>query len=196
MTNKDQIRKITLTAILSTILVVLAFLPIKTLGLEITLTIIPIAIGGIIGGVWVGTILGTIFGLISFIQCFGYSAFGVVLLDISPLMTFLVCLPTRILVGFIPALLYKVLKAKNIDKNIASGIACVLTPVLNTVLFMSVLVLGFYNTEYIQGFVDYLGAKNPFTFVILFVGINGLVEIICAVVVTFPVVKALDKYIR
>ncbi len=196
MTNKEQIRKITLTAILSTIIVVLAFLPIKTLGLEITLTIIPIAIGGIIGGVTVGTILGLVFGLISFIQCFGYSAFGVVLLDISPLLTFLVCVPTRVLAGVIPALVYKVLTNKSVNKNLASAISCILTPVLNTLFFMSTLVICFYNTDYIQGFVDILGATNPFTFVLFFVGINGLVEILCAVLVSFPVVKALDRYIR
>ena len=61
MTKQEQIKKITITGILMTMIVILAFLPIKTLGLEITLTIIPIAIGGIIGGVMVGTILGFTF---------------------------------------------------------------------------------------------------------------------------------------
>ena len=196
MTKQEQIKKITITGILMTMIVILAFLPIKTLGLEITLTIIPIAIGGIIGGVMVGTILGFTFGIISFIQCLGYSAFGVVLLDISPLLTFLVCVPTRVLVGFLPAFIYKVFKDKNVNKNISTAVACVLTPIFNTLFFMSSLVICFYNTDYIQGFVNLLGAKNPFSFVILFVGINGLVEILCAVFVSFPVVKALEKYIK
>lgn len=50
MTKHEKIQKITLTAILAALVVVIAFLPIKTLGLEITLTVIPIAIGATLGG--------------------------------------------------------------------------------------------------------------------------------------------------
>ena len=46
----------------------------------------------------------------------------------------------------------------------------------NTVLFMSMLCLCFYHTEYIQGFAAALGSSNAFLFVIAFVGVNGLVE--------------------
>jgi hypothetical protein len=43
---------------------------------------------------------------------------------------------------------------------------------------MSLLVICFYNTDYIQGFVDLLGATNPFMFVVLFVGINSTFSIL------------------
>ena len=69
-------------------------------------------------------------------------------------------------------------------------------PILNTLFFMSVLVICFYNTEYIQGFVTALNAVNPVHFVILFVGINGLVEIIVGILVSFPTVKALQHSLR
>ena len=49
-------------------------------------------------------------------------------------------------------------------------------PLLNTVLFMSAVVLIFYQTEYIQGFVEALGVTNPLMFVVAFVGLQGLIE--------------------
>ncbi len=191
MKNHQKIRKITMTAILAAILLILAFLPVRIIALEITLTVIPIAIGIILCGSSTGIILGSLFGVVSFLQCLGYSPFGAVMLSINPWLTLLVCLPTRILVGFIPSLVHKFLVDKN--KNLAQVLVCVMVPIFNTLFFMTMLCVCFYNTEYIQGFVSLLGATNPFTFVILFVGVNGLVEIICGICVSYPISKALEK---
>lgn len=195
MTRKEQIFKITLTAVLTALTVVIAFLPIRTLGLEITLTVIPIAIGAIIGGKYVGLFLGTAFGITSFIQCLGYSAFGLMMFQINPFLTFLVCVPTRMLAGFLTGYVHELIVKLN-KKEIANIVACVMMPILNTLFFMSVLVICFYNTEYIQGFVGKLNALNPVHFIILFVGINGLVEIIVGILVSFPTVKALQHSLR
>ena len=62
-------------------------------------------------------------------------------------------------------------------------------PVLNTVFFMSALVLFFYQTDFIQGMVQTLGAANPLMFVVLFVGVQGVLE----AVVGFVVVGVLSK---
>lgn len=191
MNNHQKIRKITMTAILAAMLLILAFLPVRIIALEITLTVIPIAIGIILCGSSTGIILGSLFGVVSFLQCLGYSPFGAVMLSINPWLTLLVCLPTRILVGFIPSLVHKFLVDKN--KNLAQVLVCVMVPIFNTLFFMTMLCVCFYNTEYIQGFVSLLGATNPFTFVILFVGVNGLVEIICGICVSYPISKALEK---
>lgn len=196
MTNHEKIKKITITAILAALIIILAFLPIKTMALEITLTIIPITVGLIIAGPGVGAILGFIFGIVSFLQCLGYSSFGVALLSINPFLTFLVCVPTRVLAGWLAGLVYKLLN-KYLSRNIISiAVVSVLMPLLNTIFFMGTLVICFYNTEYIQGFVEILGASNPLSFIILFTGINGLVEIICGAVVSLPVAKALSMYME
>ena len=195
MTRKEQIFKITLTAVLTALTIIISFLPIKTLGLEITLTVIPIAVGAIIGGKYVGLFLGTAFGITSFIQCLGYSAFGLMMFQINPFLTFLVCVPTRMLAGFLTGYVHELIVKLN-KKEIANIVACVMMPILNTLFFMSVLVICFYNTEYIQGFVTALNAVNPAHFVILFVGINGLVEIIVGILVSFPTVKALQHSLR
>lgn len=196
MTNHEKIKKITITAILAALIIILAFLPIKTMALEITLTIIPITVGLIIAGPSIGAILGLIFGVVSFLQCLGYSPFGVVLLSINPFLTFLVCVPTRVLAGWLSGLVYRVLN-RHVSKNIISiAVVSVLMPLLNTIFFMGTLVICFYNTDYIQGFVEILGATNPLSFIILFTGINGLVEMICGAVISLPVAKALTMYIE
>lgn len=192
MTNIKSIRNITIISILSALVVVLAFLPIgNPTGLYITLTIIPIAIGAIIGGPIVGLILGTVFGLVSFLQCLGYSAFGQALFQVNPLLTFLVCVPTRMLAGFIPGLVNKLVSKKS--KRIGELLACILVPILNTFFFMLMLILCFYEAPAIQGIVADNNIVNPFMFVIAFVGVNGLVEIICGIIVSFPVAKILGK---
>ena len=196
MTNHEKIKKITITAILAALIIILAFLPIKTMALEITLTIIPITVGLIIAGPTIGAILGLIFGVVSFLQCLGYSPFGAVLLSINPFLTFLVCVPTRVLAGWLSGLVYRVLN-RHVSKNIISiAVVSVLMPLLNTIFFMGTLVICFYNTDYIQGFVEILGATNQLSFIILFTGINGLVEMICGAVISLPVAKALTMYIE
>lgn len=192
MTKHEKIKYITLAAVLSALIVVLSFLPIKAF-VEITLTIIPISIGIIIAGYKMGLILGTIFGLISYVQCFGYSAFGATLFSINPFFTFLVCVPTRIVAGGISGFVADILRNKN--SKISALAASVLMPLLNTILFTSTLVVLFYQTEYIQSFVTALNALNPLHFMVLFVGINGLVELLVGIIISYPTALAINKYI-
>lgn len=196
MSNRKKIQKLTVLSVLASITAIVAFVPLKTLGLEITFTMIPVAIGAILYGPSGGAVLGAVFGAVSFLQCLGYSHFGAALLAINPVFTFIVCVPTRILAGLLAGLIYKALKAgckSNIPALLTASLAA---PLLNTVFFMSSLVLFFYRTDYIQGFVSAMGAANPIMFILLFVGINGLVEIICGFAVAFPAAKAISKYLK
>ena len=61
---------------------------------------------------------------------------------------------------------------------------------LNTALFMSSLVLLFGNTEYVQGL---MGGKNVFLFIIAFVGINAVFEMLVSTAVTGLLGKALER---
>ncbi len=189
--NHEIIKKITLSAILAALVVILAFLPIRTVALTITLTIIPIAIGGIVGGPLVGLFLGFVFGMTSFCQCFGYDPFGSTLFSINPFLTFLVCVPTRMIVGFFPAWLFSKI-SMHLNRTIAMGICCIIVPILNTLLFTSLLMICFYNTDFMQETAEGIGAINPIHFMVLLVGVNGLVEWLCGIFISFPVAKALD----
>ena len=103
-------------------------------------------------------------------------AVGAVLLGINPIYTFLVCVPTRILAGWLCGVAFKGLNKLDKTNLWSFGAAGLIGALCNTVLFMTTLCLCFYNTEYIQGFVAALGSANAFLFVIAFVGVNGLVE--------------------
>lgn len=97
-------------AILTAIILLMAFTPIGYLHfgiIEITLIMIPVIIGAIVLGPGAGAFLGGMFGLTSFIQCFGMSAFGAALLSIQPVLTFLVCMIPRILMGWLCGLIFK-----------------------------------------------------------------------------------------
>ena len=186
-------------ALLVAIILLMAFTPIgyiKTFGLEITLIVVPVTVGAITLGPVAGAVLGAIFGITSFIQCFGMSAFGAMLLSINPAGTFVVCVAARILMGWLTGLIYQGLKKVQPIRKISVFLASLIGPFLNTFFFMTTLVLFFYNTEYIQGIVTSLGAKNALAFVVAFVGVNGLVEAIVCFILGSAVSKALQVALK
>ena len=177
----------------------MAFTPlgyIKTAGIEITLIVVPVAVGAVTLGPAAGAILGGVFGLASFLRCFGLNAFGAMLLSINPFLAFLLYVPTRILTGWLTGLIYQGIRKTKIPSNVSITIANLCCPLLNTTFFMSMLVFEFYQTEYIQSFVQTLGVSNPFLFVIAFVGINGLVEAVVCFIVGTAISAALKKALK
>ena len=109
-TTSNRLVRLTLLAILLAIELLMSFTPIGYLKLgvtSVTLLPIPVAIGAILLGPIAGGILGGVFGLTSFYQCFGMDALGVILLDISPVGTFVLTVVTRVLMGVAVGWLYK-----------------------------------------------------------------------------------------
>ena len=192
--KKINTKKLTVTSVLAAVVAVVSFLPLKTLGLEISFSMVPVAVGAICFGPAVGAILGAVFGVVSFLQCFGYSAFGALLLSENPFFTAVMCIPTRILAGLFTGLIFKALSGKL--NKLAFFVSSLCAPLLNTAFFMGALVLLFYQGDTVQNFVNLLSAANPFTFIILFVGINGLVEIAAGFLVAYPVSRGLSKYLK
>lgn len=181
-------------AMLTAIILLLAFTPlgyIRTGGLEITLIVIPVAVGAVILGPVGGLVLGAVFGITSFIQCFGMSAFGSVLLSISLAKTFVTCVVTRTLMGWLTGVIYQGMKKVSHNRSLNTVVANLCCPLMNTLFFMSCIVIFFYQTDYIQSMVSMLGATNPLLFVLGFVGINGLVEAALCFIVGSAVTRAL-----
>ena len=168
MEKQKNAHRLVQLALLVAVELVMTYTPLGYLHvwpLSITFLMIPVVLGAILIGPAAGAVLGGVFGLTSFAQCFGAEAFGVVLLGISPLRTFLVCVPTRILAGWLPGLIFQAIyKAEGSRRHWLSFAAASLAgPVLNTAFFMGTLVACFYSTEYIQGLAQSMGAANPFT---------------------------------
>ncbi len=180
MKNRKKIYEMALLAILVAFILLMSFTSIgyiRTFGLEITLLVIPVVIGAICLGPKGGLILGTTFGISSFLQCvLGLSPFGATLLSINPIWTFILCVIPRSLMGFLVGIIFNALNKVFKHDVFAHVIASVSGALLNTLFFMSALCIFFYNSEYIMGFRELLGSNNVISFVILFVGINGVVE--------------------
>lgn len=86
---------------------------------------------------------------------------------------------------------YLIVTSKKLSqRQVACAITGFCTALLNTVFFMTALVALFGDTEYMQGL---MGGKNVFMFIITFVGINALFEMITTTVITAAVGAALFK---
>ena len=195
MNNRKKIREITMLAVLSALIILMSFTPIgyiRTIGLEITLLVIPVVIGAICLGPKGGLILGTLFGITSLLQCvFGLSPFGATLLSINPYFTAILCIFPRALMGYLVGVIFNALNQEFDNDIFAHIIAAVSGALLNTIFFMTTLCIFFYNTEYIMSFREYLGSNNVFMFIILFVGINGVIEAAVNFIVGAAVTKTL-----
>lgn len=195
--KKFGTREMVTTAMLCAILLVMSFTPLGYLNigpLAISFNMIPVAIGAIALGPVGGMILGGMFGITSFLQCLGIggtSAMGVILFEINPFLAFVQRFVPRLLAGLLAGYAYQGTK-KLINNTVACFVTGFSAALLNTVLFMSALVLLFGNTEYVQGLI---GGRNVIVFICAFVGINAVVEMIAAAGIVGVVGKVLSKFL-
>ena len=184
MNNKTtNVRYLAQLALLAAIEVVMKLMGLGSVPvgpLYMSFLTVPIAVGAMTMGPTAGAILGGVFGLVSMKDAItGVSAMTSVFFQISPINTFVLCVVMRVLMGWCVGLLFRVLRKKSWSYFVGALSA----PLLNTIFFMGYIVLVFYKTDYIQERVASLGAANPLMFVVLLVGVQGLIEIIvgCAV---------------
>ncbi|MCM1529670.1 MAG: ECF transporter S component [Alistipes sp.] len=276
MKAKLNIKSMVIMGLLMAIVLVFCMTPIGSIPigpLVITLNVIPVAIAAVAVGPIGGLVVGTFFGLFSFLQCLEIgvpSGMGMILFQISPVMTFIQRVVPRALDGLLVGLIYRgvtkvrskkayygiaaaisalfgaalflsIMQLVGYDKNAANkmtpaldsfmksgsllvyviiavavlcfaigymlvsgkklkkmNVACMITgfstAILNTLFFMSALILLFGNTEYVKNLMnDTVGSENAVLFIIVFVGVNALVEMVLATIVTGAVGAALHK---
>ena len=194
LTHQAKTKRMVQLALMISIIFVMAFSPLgylRTPGLTITFLTVPVAVGAVLMGPLAGAVCGLAFGITSLITAMtGGSPFSSMLLSINPLALAFTCLVPRVLCG----LIFAALRPR--FKNASYFIACLACPLLNTVLFMSSLILFFYNTDYVQGLAASLGASNPLIFVILFVGIQGAIEAAACTVLGSAVSRTLAAALK
>ena len=180
--------RLVLTALLTALIIVMAFTPLgylKAGAIEITFITIPVIIGAVLLGPVGGLFLGAAFGITSFIQCFGMSTFGVALFSVSPLRTAIVCIVSRVLMGWLTAVIFKAISSKDKTNFVQYLVASIAGPLLNTILFTGTLLLLFNNAPIIIQLKEQFGSTNVMAFAAAFVGVNGLIEAgVCAVLGT------------
>ena len=110
------------------------------------------------------------------------------LVGISPFLMFLQRFVSRLLVGVLTAIIYRSLD--HVNTPVRCGITGFSAAFLNTLFFMSLLVLLFGQTEYMQ---NAMAGRSIIAYIVASVGINAVVEMLVAAMVTSAVGTALVK---
>ena len=193
-TRRTKIARMTLLAMLVAVLIVLAFVNIPMpMGLSITFNMIPVAIAAMAMGLPGGMFVGGAFGLISFLQCFGIfgsSALGAALVSYSPVLMFVQRFVSRLLVGLLAALVWHGMSRTKAPLYVRGAVTGFAAAFFNTLFFMSLLVLLFGHTPELS---DKIAAKGVILYIVTSVGINAVVEMAVAAVVTGAAGVALKK---
>ena len=194
-TKKFNTSQLTILGLMSGILFLMAYTPLGYLNvgpLAVTFNVIPVAICAVVLGPTGGAVAGAVFGLTSFLQCIGVggvSAMGVVLFGINPVLAFIQRFIPRLLDGLLLGYIFRGVK-KASNARVGCFVTGFFSAFLNTLFFMTALVVLFGNTEYMQGLI---GGKNIILFVCSFVGINAVCEMVSSTIITGAVGFALLK---
>ncbi len=194
MKNKPDVRRMTELALLMAIIIVMAYTRLGYLntpwGLPISLIVIPVAVGGIVLGPKAGAFLGMVFGLTSFTKTFGDVGLGVMMMEASPVGYFVLCVAPRILVGWLPSLLYQWLRRYPKGRCVARAVCCFLTPVINTLLYMTTMWLLFGDV-WVAAKGQQATGLNLLWIMLGGVAVNGVVEAAACLLVGTAVSEAL-----
>ncbi len=189
-TNHKKIVNMTITAMLTAIIAVMAFTPIGFLRigpLELTLIMIPVIVGAVTQNTASATFLGAVFGIVSFIQCFTGSALGAILVSESVFRTFIVCFVPRLLTGLLCSLIFKACKKADKKNSWSFLVAGISGSLFNTVLFLGFLALLFMNFTFSPEQAASLGGIETALDVVILTaaGINAPIELaVCAILGT------------
>lgn len=194
-TQKFNTSQLTILGLMAGILFLMAYTPLGYLNigpLAVTFNVIPVAICAIVLGPMGGGIAGGVFGLTSFMQAMGVggsSVLGSALFQINPFLTAILCFVPRILDGVLLGLIYT-----GVHKKMNTYVSCAVTgffsAFLNTLFFMSSLVILFGRTEYMQNMI---GGQNVILFCCAMVGVNAISEMVSSTIITAAVGTALAK---
>lgn len=167
--KKFSTRKLTGLAILTALVVILQFLPVKGPFFLITLTLVPIVIGSALYGAFSGAWLGFIFGVTVLL-----SGDAAAFLTINIPGTIATVLVKGTLAGLAAGLVYKL--ASKVNRYFGVICSALVAPVVNTGIFLLGCRLFFMDT--VNGWAAASGYENVGAYMLLsLVGINFLIEL-------------------
>ena len=163
--------------------------------IEITLIIIPVALGAILTDSKGGLYLGTIFGLTSFIVGLS-SPMVLLLIDLDPvintILIFIWLVVPRALMGFLVSIIFKAVSKIDKTKTISFLIAAASGAILNTLLYITFMLLTFgFN----KSFLELFGADSIIVVIISLITVNALIEVATSLIVGGGLSKALSVYL-
>ena len=202
--NLNKVRKITLTALLVAIIFLLTFTPLGYLvigPIAATTIQMPVIIGAVLMGPVTGLVLGGFFGLSAIVKVLtmpGADPFATLALSYSPLHYIVVCMGSRLVMGFLTGVLGEMLsKIPVLQKRrwspIRYGITGAAGSLMNTVFYLGMLWLlcaevisTYYNVD-----ISGVGALVMGTAVAA-----GIPEAIVSCLVVAAVCKAMEAVLR
>ena len=197
--GRTRVSRMTLLAMLVAVLIVLALVNIPMpAGLSITFNMIPVAIAAMAMGFPGGAFVGGAFGLISFLQCYGIcgvSGMGVALVTANPgfgfaCLMFVQRFVSRVLVGVLAAAVFRGMRKTRQPLYVQGLVTGFSAAFFNTLFFMSLLVVLFGQTDYMQ---NQMAGRSVLAYLVASVGINAVVEMAVAALVTGAAGVALKK---
>lgn len=180
-------RQLTIVGMLSAISIVMALTPLGFIQLPMaraTLMHIPVIIGALIEGPIVGVLIGLIFGVFSLVQNYVAPSSALFFAFQNPLVSVL----PRILIPVTAYYSYKYMIGKS--ESLKIGLAAAVGTITNTfgVLTMIYLLYRERAAVALKISLDAV-AKGIYTIALT----NGIPEILAAVIITIPVIKAIKR---
>ena len=182
-----------LVALVIVLQMVSALIPPVAGMVSITLTLIPVVVGGILLGKKSGAVLGFAFGLIVLINCIsGLDVGGNILWNANPFFTALICFVKGTAAGFFPAWFYELMNRgveTSVTKKVAATVVAALSaPVINTGLFVCGMLLFFKDTLY-----AWAGGTDVMTYILVgLAGVNFLVEFGINIILSPAIIRIVD----
>ena len=177
-----------LTALVIVLQLVASFVLVGTFPL--TLTLVPVVIGAALYGPKAGAWLGGVFGVVVLIMCIiGVDKGGVILWNVNPILTAVLCILKGALAGLCAGAIYKAIARKNSFGGVIG--AAIVSPVVNTGTFIIGLTVFFNPT-----LVEWAGAagKDVINYIlIVLVGVNFVIELVLNLVLS-SVIERLIRY--
>ena len=199
MANRQNVKvlRLTQTALLIALVVALqvisALIPPIAGMVSITLTLVPVVVGGILLGKRSGAVPGFAFGLIVLINCItALDPGGNILWNANPFFTAIICFVKGVAAGFFPAWFYELITSKGetsvARRVVATVVAALSAPIINTGLFLCGMLLLFKDTLY-----AWAGSTNIVTYILVgLAGVNFLVEFAINIILSPAIVRIVD----
>ena len=180
----------------------LAMIPLP--GQYASIMTVPVAVGAMMLGPLAGGVLGGVMGCISFYTAIK-TGFSTLLLagytgGIVVVLSFINTIIPRILMGICVGWVYRAASRLDRGNTISYYIGGIAAPLLNTLFYMTVLVLIFLNAPTLQALLgEELMSKfqdNILLFVAAYVGVQALIEAALGCVISGSVCKALRVVLK
>ena len=187
MNTRKDLKNLVLLGLLAGLIFLMGQTPLGLIPLgfcNVTLLVIPVAVGTIYMGWKYGLVLGAAFAATSLLSALTKpSALVATLMGASPLLTIVMTVLPRLCIPLVIAGVYRLLSKK--QKHVASAVAAACGSLTNTVLYLGLMLLfyvlcGIDNTKVLTTIAAVAGGAGP-------------LEALAAAIITPPILTALAK---